>query len=166
MQDGEPVLRSCVVLGKPATPTPEMTASMVAIRFNPDWTPTLSMVRNEGLHYEPPGPQNPLGRMMFDLDDDELIFLHDTNEKQLFNRGRRALSHGCICVQQTRALAAWSLGVSEKDVDAMVARGYTYAVPVPENIRVALVYSLRLPDEHGEIISYPDVYSHQTARAE
>jgi murein L,D-transpeptidase YcbB/YkuD len=166
LQDGEPVLRSRVVLGKPATPTPELTSSMVAIRFNPDWTPTLSMVRNEGLRYEPPGPQNPLGRMMFDLDDDELIYLHDTNEKQLFNRGQRALSHGCIRVQQARALAAWSLGVSEKAIDSMIARGSTYAVPVPENIRVALVYSTRFPDEHGEIISYPDVYSHQTARAE
>jgi hypothetical protein len=41
---------------------------MVAIRFNPDWPPTPSMVRNEGLHYERLGP---LGRMMFDLDDDE-----------------------------------------------------------------------------------------------
>jgi murein L,D-transpeptidase YcbB/YkuD len=166
LQDGEPALRSRVVLGKPATPTPELTASMVAIRFNPDWTPTPSMIRNERLHYEPPGPQNPLGRMMFDLDDDQLIYLHDTNEKQLFNRSQRALSHGCIRVQQARALAAWSLGVSEKAIDSMVARGSTYAVPVPEDIRVALVYSTRFPDERGEIISYPDVYSRQTARAE
>jgi murein L,D-transpeptidase YcbB/YkuD len=166
LQDGEPVLRSRVILGKPATPTPEMTASMVAIRFNPDWTPTLSMVRNEGLHYEPPGPQNPLGRMMLDLDDDELIYLHDTNERQLFNRGQRALSHGCIRVQQARVLAAWSLGVSDKAIDSMVARGSTYAVPVVEDIRVALVYSTRFPDEQGEIISYPDIYSHQKARAE
>ena len=166
LQDGEPVLRSRVILGKPATPTPELATSMIAIRFNPDWTPTPSMVRNEGLRYMPPGPQNPLGRMMFDLDDDELIYLHDTNEKQLFNRDQRALSHGCIRVQQARALAAWSLGVSEKAIDSMVARGSTQAVPVPEDIRVVFVYSTRFPDEHGEIISYPDVYSHQTARTE
>jgi len=166
LQDGEPVLRSRVVVGKPATPTPELTASMVAIRFNPDWTPTPWMVRNEGLHYMPPGPQNPLGRMMFGLDDDGLIYLHDTDEKQLFGRRQRALSHGCIRVQQARALAAWSLGVAEKAIDSMVARGSTYAVPVPEDIRVALVYSTRFPDEHGEIMSYPDVYSHPTARAE
>ena len=159
LQDGEPVLRSRIVVGKPATPTPELMASMIAIRFNPDWTPTPSMVRNEGLRYEPPGPQNPLGRMMFDLDDDELIYLHDTNEKQLFNRGQRALSHGCIRVQQARALAAWSLGVSEKAIDSMVARGSTYAVPVPEDIQVALVYSTRFPDENGEIMSHADVYA-------
>ena len=48
----------------------------------------------------------------------------------------------------------------------MVARGSTYAVPVSEDIRVAFVYATRFPDEHGEIMSYPDVYSHQTARVE
>lgn len=166
LQDGEPVLRSRVIVGKPATPTPELNASMVAIRFNPDWTPTPSMVSNEGLRYMPAGPQNPLGRIMFDLDDDELIYLHDTNEKQLFNRGQRALSHGCIRVQQARALAAWALGVPENAIDSLVARGSTYAVPMSEDIQVALVYSMRFPDEHGEITSYADVYSHSVARAE
>ncbi|MBV8186150.1 MAG: L,D-transpeptidase family protein [Alphaproteobacteria bacterium] len=165
LQDGEPVLRSRVVVGKPATPTPELTAAMVAVRFNPDWTPTPAMIRNEGLHYMPPGPDNPLGRLMFDLDDDELIYLHDTNEKYLFNRKQRAISHGCIRVQQARALAAWVLGVSPEAVDSLIARG-SNSVPVSEDIPVALVYSTRFPDENGEIVSYPDVYAgRQTADA-
>jgi murein L,D-transpeptidase YcbB/YkuD len=85
----------------------------------------------------------------------------------VFSRpGQRALSHCCIRVQQARALAAWSLEVPEKAIDSMVAQGSTYAVPVPEDIRVALVYSTRSPDENGEIMSNPDVYSHRTARAE
>ena len=71
------------------------------------------MVRNEALHYMPPGPQNPLGQIMFALDNDEFIFLHDTNEKALFNLAQRALSHGCVRVEQARPLAAWLLGVSE-----------------------------------------------------
>jgi murein L,D-transpeptidase YcbB/YkuD len=87
LQDGVPVLRSRVVVGKPASATPEMLSSMFAVQFNPSWTPTPAMIRNEGLHYMPPGPQNPLGRIMFALDNDEFIFLHDTNEKELFNFG-------------------------------------------------------------------------------
>jgi murein L,D-transpeptidase YcbB/YkuD len=165
LQDGEPVLRSRVVVGKPATRTPELMASMVAVRFNPDWTPTPAMIRNEGLHYMPPGPDNPLGRLMFDLDDDELIYLHDTNEKYLFNRRQRAISHGCIRVQQARPLAAWVLGVSPEAIDSMIARGTT-SVPLSEDIPVALVYFTRFPDENGEIASYPDVYAgRQTADA-
>src|SRR3981081_2870519 len=76
LQDGVPVLRSRVIVGKPAAPTPQLIASLTAIQFNPSWTPTPNMIRNEGLHYMPPGPQNPLGRIMFDMDDDESIYLH------------------------------------------------------------------------------------------
>ena len=164
LQDGIPVLRSRVVVGKPAASTPELAASMFAIQFNPGWTPTPSMIRNEGLHYIPPGPQNPLGRMMFDLDDDEFIYLHDTNEKGLFKREQRALSHGCVRVEQARALAAWALGVSEQEIDAMVARGTTYSVPLPENIPVALVYYTRFPDEGGQVASHPDIYADRLAQ--
>jgi len=163
LQDGEPVLRSRVVVGKPAATTPEMLSSMFAVQFNPSWTPTPSMIRNEGLHYMPPGPQNPLGRIMFALDNDEFIYLHDTNEKALFNRGQRALSHGCVRVEQARALAAWSLGVSEREIDSMISQGKTYSVPLNEIIPVALVYFTRFPDEHGQLVSHPDIYSNRQA---
>ncbi len=162
LQDGVPVLRSRVVVGKPKTQTPELLSSMVAIQFNPAWTPTPSMIRNEGLRYMPPGPQNPLGRMMFDLDNDEFIYLHDTNEKALFNRPQRALSHGCVRVEQARALAAWSLDVSEQEIDAMIARG-THSMPLPEVIPVALAYYPRFPDERGHLSSHPDIYPDRLA---
>ncbi len=163
LQDGVPVLRSRVVAGRPAAPTPELLSSMFAIQFNPAWTPTPMMIRNEGLHYMPPGPQNPLGRMMFDLDNDEFIYLHDTNEKVLFNRAQRALSHGCVRVEQARALAAWSLGVSEEEIDAMISRGTTYSVPLPEIIPVSLVYYTRFPDERGQVASHPNIYADRLA---
>jgi murein L,D-transpeptidase YcbB/YkuD len=163
LQDGVPVLRSRVVVGKAAAPTPELLSSMYAIQFNPAWTPTPSMIRNEGLRYIPPGPQNPLGRMMFDLDNDEFIYLHDTNEKGLFKRDQRALSHGCIRVEQVRALAAWALGVPEKEIDEMISRGTTYSVPLPEVIPVALAYHTQFPDEHGQVASYPDIYAARLA---
>jgi murein L,D-transpeptidase YcbB/YkuD len=146
------------VVGKPAAPTPQLIASLTAIQFNPSWTPTPNMIRNEGLHYIPPGPQNPLGRIMFDMDDDEYIYLHDTNEKLLFKREQRALSHGCVRVEQARALAAWALGVSEEEIDSMSSRG-TYSVPLTENIPVSLVYHTRFPDEAGQLVSYPDIYA-------
>src|SRR5882757_2831607 len=163
LQDGVPVLRSRVVVGRPAAPTPELLASLTAIQFNPSWTPTPNMMRNEGLHYIPPGPQNPLGRIMFDMDDDEFIYLHDTNEKVLFKREQRALSHGCVRVEQARSLAAWSLGVSEEEIDAMVSRGRTYSVPLPEIIPVSLVYYTRFPDERGQVASHPNIYTDRLA---
>ncbi len=122
---------------------------MYAIQFNPAWTPTPSMVRSEGAHYIPPGPQNPLGRILFELDNDQLIFLHDTNEKQLFNRAQRTLSHGCIRVEKARQLAAWALDVSLEAIDRMVSLGRTYSVPLPEEIPVSLTNDPSFPDENG-----------------
>jgi murein L,D-transpeptidase YcbB/YkuD len=164
LQDGVPVLRSRVIVGRPATPTPELTSSLYAIQFNPAWTPTPSMIRNEGLHYMPPGPDNPLGRMMFALDNDEFIYLHDTNEKYLFKRGQRALSHGCVRVEQARALAAWALDVPQDEIDRMIAKG-TYSVPLPEDIPVSLAYYTRFPDEHDAMVEYPDLYRSRQAES-
>jgi murein L,D-transpeptidase YcbB/YkuD len=164
LQDGVPVLRSKVVVGRPGADTPEMQTSMRALQFNPSWTPTPAMIRNEGARYTPPGPNNPLGRVLFDLENDELIYLHDTNEKGLFNRPQRALSHGCIRVEKPRALAAWVLGVPEQEIDAMIARGATYSVPLPESIPVSLAYHTQFPDEAGQVASYPDIYVNRQAK--
>ncbi len=59
-ENGDPVLRSRVVVGRRATPTPELETAIVAVKFNPSWTPTPAMMRWEGARYMPPGPRNPL----------------------------------------------------------------------------------------------------------
>ena len=141
LEDGGPVLRSRVIVGRPATPTPELLSSMLSVRFNPDWMPTPSMIRNEGARYVPPGINNPLGQLLFELDNDLLIFLHDTNDRSLFDRPNRALSHGCVRVEQARPLAAWALGLSVHEVEAMVSRKATSSVPLPVPIPVYLTYS-------------------------
>lgn len=163
MQDGAPVLRSRVVVGRPATPTPVLQSSMFAVKFNPSWMPTPAMMRYEGARYAPPGPRNPLGAILFELDNDQLIFLHDTNDRSLFNRAERAFSHGCIRVEQARPLAAWALGVSEGEIEAMIARGTTYSVPLAEPIPTALVYHTRFPDQDGQVMTHPDIYSRSLA---
>src|SRR5262249_33440225 len=156
-QDGVPALRSRVVVGRPKNQTPELLSSMTALRFNPSWTPTPAMIRNEGLSFMPPGPNNPLGQVMFDLDNDEAIYLHDTNERGLFKREPRALSHGCVRVEQVRPLAAWAMGVSEEEIAAMVRQG-SHSVALPENIPVLLAYYTKFPDEQGALVSHPDIY--------
>ncbi|WP_170920796.1 L,D-transpeptidase family protein [Enhydrobacter aerosaccus] len=163
LQDGAPVLQSRVIVGRPESPTPELLSSIYAIKFNPSWTPTPWMIRNEAAHYMPPGPQNPLGRILFEMDNDQLVYLHDTNQRDLFNRQNRAFSHGCVRVEKARQLAAWALGVSEKDIEQMIGHGGTYAVPLPEPIPVSLVYNTRFPNENGQSVLYPDVYHSHAA---
>lgn len=52
------MLHSRVIVGTPATPTPELLTPLSAVRFNPSWTPTTAMVRREGARPVAPGPHN------------------------------------------------------------------------------------------------------------
>lgn len=158
-QDGAMALRSRVVVGRPRTPTPEMLSPLYAVKFNPSWTPTPAMMRNEGLRPVPPGPNNPLGRVLFEMENDELVYLHDTNQRQLFARPERAFSHGCVRVEQARPLAAWLLDVAESEIDRMIGRGATFAVPLSAPVTVSLAYVRRAPDAAGRIIEWPDIYN-------
>lgn len=159
-EDGEVALRSRVVVGRPATPTPELETPMEAVTFNPSWTPTPAMVRFEGARFAPPGPNNPLGQVLFQLDNDALIFLHDTNDRSYFDRSGRALSHGCIRVQQARALAAWVLDTPQNEIVEMIRGRSTRSVPLPAPVPVSLVYRTSLPAEDGGTATYPDIYGH------
>lgn len=52
------------------------------------------------------GCDNALGAVVFRFENSHGIYLHDTSQKQLFNDGERALSHGCIRVENANELAA------------------------------------------------------------
>jgi hypothetical protein len=164
IEDGKPVLWSRVVVGNPGTPTPErLFSNMTGVKFNPDWTPTPSMIRNEAKEYVPPGANNPLGRIKLNLDNDEYIYLHDTNQKGYFERDVRALSHGCIRVQQIKALTAWAMGVDEAEVDRSIRTGRTFTTPLPEDVPVLIGYYTTFPTEFGSTESYADVYVNSDA---
>jgi murein L,D-transpeptidase YcbB/YkuD len=84
-----------------------------------------------------PGPGNALGRIRFDLPNPHAIFLHDTPSRGLFARTDRALSHGCIRVQDPLPLAEAVLNAPEWTLDALdveIEAGGTRAVrlaPLP-----------------------------------
>ena len=57
-----------------------------------------------------PGPANSLGHYKFDIPDSDGIYLHDTPRKELFSQDQRALSHGCVRLEDAQRLARWLLG--------------------------------------------------------
>lgn len=105
------VLVSRVIVGAPRYPTPRADSVLSHVRFRPTWRPTPEMVASgryeDGLR--PPGPQNPLGLAAIHYADGGLVYLHGTNQPQLFERERRALSNGCVRVETLNALVAWVL---------------------------------------------------------
>ena len=51
------------------------------------------------------GDANALGVMKFNFSNKYAVYLHDTNQRFLFNSNDRAMSHGCVRVQQWEEIA-------------------------------------------------------------
>lgn len=158
-EDGKPVLRSRVIIGKAATPTPEMETETSVVRFRPTWRPTPTMVRS-GKYKDrrwPAGPRNPLGLLAIRLEPGMLIYLHGTNKPQLFERDARALSHGCVRVERWDEVAAWVLGVDLDTVHGHANGRRTFDMETG-GIPVLVRYMTKFPDAEGVMQEYPDIY--------
>jgi len=85
-----------------------------------------------------PGPANSLGRFKFDIPDSDGIYLHDTPRKELFAQDERALSHGCVRLEDAAKLATWLLG---KDPPAASAPEESILLPKPVPIMISYLDS-------------------------
>lgn len=56
-----------------------------------------------------PGTDNALGVLKFPLQNPWSIYMHDTNQRELFNSSYRYLSHGCVRLEEPLGLAAYLL---------------------------------------------------------
>ena len=117
---------------------------------------------NVGRFVQQPGPGNALGRVKLGLSAGGAIYLHDTNDPGAFDEDARALSHGCIRVEEAVPLAAWVLGMSDFEAEDLVAgddRRDRSDMPSP--VRVVTTYFTAWPDANGDILYYPDIYGRE-----
>lgn len=105
-----------------------------------------------------PGSSNALGELKIMFPNSHAIYMHDTPSKSLFERDTRAFSHGCIRLQDPRAMAAKVLGTTVEDIGSYIAGGQHTPVDVPENIPVHVAYFTAWPDETGAVSYYADIY--------
>ena len=72
-----------------------------------DWAKVMRNGQTKKYKFmQPPGKKNALGKIKFKFPNRYAVYLHDTPTKRLFNKSRRAFSHGCIRIAQPRALLA------------------------------------------------------------
>lgn len=108
-----------------------------------------------------PGPDNPLGEVKFLFPNNYSIYLHDTPGKSLFEKEKRAFSHGCIRVGDAKRLARFVLnaeGWSEQDVDSAFHAKTEYWVSLKQDLPVYIVYFTSWVDENGVLQFRKDVY--------
>ena len=109
-----------------------------------------------------PGPGNALGHVKFLFPNPYSVYLHDTPADRLFSRQGRAFSHGCVRVEEPKALAEYVLRndpawTSEK-IDRAMHSGDEQHVRLPAKLPVHIAYFTAWPDGSGGVRFHPDIY--------
>ncbi len=126
------------------------------------------------------GEGNSLGRMIFRFKNNFAIFLHDTPNREAFNRTFRAVSHGCVRLEKPLELAVFMLADKDPLVidkmriavglppeseegkrlaakeDARIMGLKTFKPPVP----LYITYLTAYPGRDGNIVYTPDPYGY------
>jgi len=91
------------------------------------------------------GARNALGTVKIDMPNPYSVYMHDTNQRSLFNDDYRFDSHGCSRVDNVRDLAAWLLSEevakwNRAAIDAAIETGVHQEIPLPRKVPVAWIY--------------------------
>jgi L,D-transpeptidase YcbB len=181
--DGRSVATHRVIVGKPATPTPQFSATVTGLILNPWWDIPASIVRESVgalIRTRPqvarargyvwsgasvrqrPGPGNSLGQMKLVMPNPFAVYIHDTPSKALFARPLRALSHGCVRTEHpfdlASALLAGQTGGTRAGIDAIVVGGETKKLELVRPLPIYTLYFTAEADATGRLVTYPDIY--------
>ncbi|MGO8913726.1 MAG: L,D-transpeptidase family protein [Bradyrhizobium sp.] len=91
------------------------------------------------------GAWNALGAVKIDMPNPYSVYMHDTNQRNLFSDDYRFDSHGCSRVDNVRDLATWLLQEEMSKwtrvaIDAAIATGQHEEIPLPKKVPVAWIY--------------------------
>ena len=187
---GDLYWKTKIVVGQPSKMTPMTSAEMKFITVNPTWNVPPSIIENEYLPalqadpnaldriglkiyqdpdgtvhvYQPPGAANALGRIRFNFPNKYLVYQHDTPDKYLFKRDKRAFSHGCMRVENPLEYGTKLMSIEEPDAHYTPAKfesmfggseiNINFAKPIP----VHLTYQTAFVDDDGKLQLREDVY--------
>ena len=123
------------------------------------------------------GDENALGILKFNFPNKYSVYLHDTNQRYLFSRTMRSLSHGCVRVQEWEELAYYIIRYDYKDrpsedglaaedsLAAWLERKEKHTIPVRKRLPVYIRY-LTCEGKDGKLVFYDDIYGEDKALRE
>jgi len=117
------------------------------------------------------GDDNALGIMKFNFPNKYAVYLHDTNQRYLFGQSVRALSHGCVRVQEWEKLSNFILQNDSTYIDSLGHGSFTktdsvqqwllrkekHYIPVRDRIPLFIRY-FTCEGKNGKIVFYDDMY--------
>src|SRR5262249_3076335 len=115
---------------------------------------------------QPAGRGNVLGAVKFRFPNKHDIYMHDTPQRELFEKALRTYSHGCIRVHNPGRLAevlleedkGWSAG-RVRDLMAQGAEGISFEATLTKQIPVHITYFTAVVED-GQVRSFGDIYGH------
>ncbi len=112
---------------------------------------------------QPPGEANALGAIKFLFPNDYAVYIHDTPSKSLFAYDQRALSHGCMRVQDpwgfAEVLMTQEPGIAVSAMKKLVG-GPERQLTLPNKIPVHITYFTAWVDSTGKLQIRNDIYGH------
>ncbi|WP_165380347.1 L,D-transpeptidase family protein [Candidatus Finniella inopinata] len=109
-----------------------------------------------------PGSHNALGRIKFHLEGTQAIYMHDTPQKELFQKCPRAFSSGCIRLSKPLDLALWALSKTDlksaKEFEETIEGGQTKTYGLEKPLPVYFTYITVWVDENGQGLFSDDPY--------
>lgn len=188
IRSGKVVHEARAIIGKPDSATPIFSNRMDHVIVNPSWYVPPSILKKEFLPglaadpdyaakrgyvvtrtkgggisvRQPPGERNALGWIKFMFPNEHAVYLHDTPNRRLFAGDRRALSHGCVRVDNPFALADQLLGPEwpSARLKALIGKGER-RINLPQPLQIHLVYNTIVVGADGKITRFDDVYGIQ-----
>jgi murein L,D-transpeptidase YcbB/YkuD len=133
---------------------------------------------NTGIPYkvvQGSGDDNALGVLKFNFNNPYRVYLHDTNQRYLFKNSSRALSHGCVRVQEWEQLALY---IARNDsIHLKVGDTLSYTTDSIKNWllnkeRRRIIVKNKIPlfiryftceGKDGKILFYDDIYGEDKA---
>ena len=179
-----------VVVGKEGHNTMMFNGDLNQVVFSPYWNVPSSIVKNElmpameknsnylarqnmeitgnegGLPVirQKPGGKNALGKVKFLFPNSFNIYFHDTPSKSLFEKDKRAYSHGCIRLKEPVKLAEYVLRNqpewTPEKISAAMDKGEQRFVKVKDPIPVVITYYTAWVDENSQLNFRDDIYGH------
>lgn len=132
--------------------------------YSVDWAeanPSQFRVRQK------PGRSNALGMVKFLFPNQHDVYLHDTNSPGLFARSMRALSSGCVRVEDpfafAEALLQFEPGFTVASVESSVGGSNERWFNMNRQVPVHLAYFTLRVSEDGTVRSYGDLYGHNAS---